>query len=211
MRAAPDWNSGSRERSASAAATAGSVGREVVIPHEDVQTGRVPPAHLHAIDRRQRLLDRQVSGQRGGAGVPTGELGDRPYGAQAVPTQRPQDIAQLDGASVRLLETVDVVDVGLLGNRRQLGVDLVGVRVQLVQPGGDPGDQLMAVDQREDTRDAAQQRVDGAKDRRDGCRSRGASGERLVERAEQVAGKWDRPRWRSAEDADDAAHGRPGY
>ena len=39
-------------------------GHQPVVPHQDVHAGGVAAAHLHAIDRRQGLLDRQVAGER---------------------------------------------------------------------------------------------------------------------------------------------------
>ena len=69
---------------------------EVVVPHEHVETGRVAAAHLHAVDRRQRLLDGEVAGQRGRTGVAPGEVGDRGGRAQAIAPDRPQRVAQRD-------------------------------------------------------------------------------------------------------------------
>ena len=63
---APIWNSGSPARSATEAGDRRVVHVEAVVPDEDVQPGRVAAAHLHAVDRRQRLLDREVAGQRAG-------------------------------------------------------------------------------------------------------------------------------------------------
>ena len=51
----------------------GIVEVEPVVPHEQVQPGRVPPPHLQAVDGRQRQLDRQEAGQRGRAGLPPGQ------------------------------------------------------------------------------------------------------------------------------------------
>ena len=56
------------------------VGRvEPVSTHEHVDAGRVAAAHFEPIERRERLLDREVGGQRALAGVAPGELG-RPRG-----------------------------------------------------------------------------------------------------------------------------------
>ena len=63
-RTEPAWNSGSLDRSAIAAATARVGDVEGVIPDEDVEPCRVASAHLHPVDRRQCLLDRQVAGPR---------------------------------------------------------------------------------------------------------------------------------------------------
>ena len=68
---------------------------EVVVPDEHVDARRIAAAHLHAIDRRQRLLDGEVAGQRRRTGIPTGQIGDGAHRAQAVAAQRPEDVTQV--------------------------------------------------------------------------------------------------------------------
>ena len=47
--------------------------RQAVVPHEQVQPGRVAAAHLESIERRQRLLHCQVAGQSGDRAVASGQ------------------------------------------------------------------------------------------------------------------------------------------
>ncbi len=71
------------------------VGRvEPVVPYEDVDAGAVPAAHLHAIDRAERLLHGQVTGHGGVAGVATCEVEDGAGGAEAIAAHGPHRVAQ---------------------------------------------------------------------------------------------------------------------
>ena len=111
----------------------GGVGRvEAVAPDEDVDPGRVAATDLHEVDRRQGLLDRQVSGVGGLAGAAAGQLGDGTGRAQAVAADGPQDVAQRDRRGAGPLQGVDV-EVG----PGQVGVDLGRVGVELVEAGRD--------------------------------------------------------------------------
>ena len=122
------------------------VGGEVVVPHEDVDAGGVAAADLHAVDRRQRLLDRQVAGEGGRAGVAAGEVGDGRGGAQAVAADRPTGRR---AGRWRAALAASTASASALGGER--GVDVGGVGVELVEPGGDRGDELVAVGQRRAT------------------------------------------------------------
>ena len=133
---------------------------EIVVPDEDVDAGGVAAADLHAVDRRQRLLDREVAGEGSRPGARAGEVGDRGGGAQPVPAQRPQDVAQGDRGDVGGLQLVCVEDA------RQGVVELGGVGVELVEPGSDRGDERLVAGEREQPGNTVQRGVDAAAPRR---------------------------------------------
>ena len=130
------------------------VGVEVVVPHEDVDAGGVAAADLHAVDRRQRLLDRQVAGEA------------------AWPAPRPARSATARGVRRRSRRSAHrtsrrAIDGGagplqLVGVERRPGPSsastLGGVGVELVEAGGDRRHQLVVVGQGEHAGHAVQQR-----------------------------------------------------
>ena len=179
---------------------------ELVVPHEDVHAGRVAAAHLHAVDRRQRLLDGQVAGEGGRAGVAPGQVGDGVGRAQSVAAQLPQHVEQLDRGCAAALQ---LVGVGVDIRRREGGVDLGGVGVELVEAAGDRTDELPVVGQGEHPRRAAQQQVDAPQPDRHRA-DVATHGQRGVEPAEHLIGSRDRAGGGTAQDADDAAHGPTG-
>ena len=119
-------------------------------PDEEVQPGRVAAPHLEAVDRRQRLLHREVAGERGRAGVAPGEVGDRPGGAQPVAAHGPQRVAQRDQRRRWPLRA---------RRRRRpprsassAASTLVGVGVELVEAGVMAADELGSVGEGEHAR-----------------------------------------------------------
>ena len=128
---------------------------ERVVPHEDVKSGRVAPANLHAVDRRQRLLDRQVAGPRRRRRVATGEGVDLVGRAQTIAADRPQHVAETDRRRAGPFQRV-----GVEHRRRRAGLDLLGIAVELVEASADRGDELVAVGEGEHARQAAQRGVD---------------------------------------------------
>ena len=178
---------------------------EPVVPHEQVESGGVAAADLEPVDRRQRPLDGEVAGHRANRRVATGEQRDLPGGAQPVVTDRPRRITQGDKLGARRLDLVDADDPGF-----DLVVDLVGEGLELVEPALDPGHQLVMVGEGEETGQPAQPSVDVA----DGHRDRGHVGTRPeggVESGDDLVGGRNGERRGTAHDADDAAHGFPGY
>ena len=106
---------------------------EPVVPHEQVDAGGVAAADLEPVDRRQRLLDGEVAGQRTDRRVATGEQRDLTGRAQPVVADRPRRITQGDQPGARRLDLVDADDPGF-----DLVVDLVGEGLELVEPTLDP-------------------------------------------------------------------------
>ena len=160
---------------------------EVVVPDEDVDAGRVAAADLHAVDRRERLLDRQVPGEGRPPGIPAGEIGDGCAGAEAVAPQRPEHVAQGDRRGVRCLQLI-----GVQRGRQRL-VELGGVGVELIQPRRDPGDEPVVAVQGEQTGYAVHGCIDAGE--RGGDRGDvAASGEGGVE-AGRAAPRRSVPAW----------------
>jgi hypothetical protein len=89
-----------------------------------VEPGRVAAADLEAIDRRQRLLHREVAGAGSRAGVTSRQRVDFTSGPQPIATDRPQRVAQRDRRRVCLFQRVDV-ETALL--ERGVGVRFNGV------------------------------------------------------------------------------------
>ena len=129
---------------------------EAMVPHEDVEAGGVAAAHLHAVDRRERLLDGQVAGSCRDAGVAAGQRIDLAGGAQTVAADRPQTVAEADRHGARPLERVGVE----AGGTGEAGLDFCGVAVELVEAGADGSDELVAVGEGEHARQAVQRDID---------------------------------------------------
>ena len=185
----------------------GIVDVEVVVPHEDVDAGRVAAADLHAVDRRQRLLDRQVPAERGRrrrrgrpgrrrpapcaagrGGWPTARRAARSTRRWPAPARRGRATARGEG-----------------------GVDVGGVGVELVEPGRDRGRRSSWWSAR--ARTPGSPRSASSTTPRRGGDGAGvtAGGQRGVEPAEQLVARRRRTGRGTADDADDAAHGGSGY
>ncbi len=78
-----------------------------MLVHEHVDARRVAAAHLEPIERRERLLDRQIGGQRALTRITTGEQQHLTRRAQPIVTHRPQRVAQGDRLDAALFELVD--------------------------------------------------------------------------------------------------------
>ena len=139
------------------------------------------------------------------SGVPPGQVGDGPHGAQTVPADGPQHVAQGDRLGARPLQLLGVEHGG-----GQLGVDVGGVRVELVEPGRDRREQLVVIGQRQHAGQPAQGLVDDPRRGGDGAGIT-ADRERRIEAVEQLGPRRRRTGRRTADDADDAAHGCSGY
>ena len=135
--------------------TAGDVER--VVPDEDVEARGVAAANLHPVDRRQRLLDRQVAGPRrhrphhdrrgrrlrgpcagGRCGSPTARRAAGSTRHWHAPAHRHR--SRRSPASV--------------------GVNLLGVAIELIEAGTDGGDELVIVSERQGARQATQGGID---------------------------------------------------
>ena len=131
-----DWNSGSTPRSSTNAATTSGI--DVVIPDEHVQPRRVAPAHLEAIDRRQRLLDRQVAAGR--LRVPA----SRPASSPTSRAVRSRSWRIAHSASFRAIRSAlacfqrrRVEAAGRVVVRVEPGFDIGGEGVELIEAGHD--------------------------------------------------------------------------
>ena len=91
--------------------------RQPVVPHEEVQTGRVATAHLEPVERRQRLLDGQVSGDCRNRAVSAGQRLDFASRAEPVVPNGPCRIAEVDQLGGDALV--------LVGIERSVGLDAV--------------------------------------------------------------------------------------
>ena len=102
---------------------------EPVVPDEEMEPGRVAAPNLETVDRRQGPLDGEVAGHRTDRRVASGEQRDLPGSAQPVVADRPCRVTQVDERGARPLDVVGVDDSGL-----DLVVDLVGERLELIEP-----------------------------------------------------------------------------
>ena len=137
----------------------GLVELEPVVPDEEVEPGRVPPAHLQPVDRGQRQLHGVEAGQRAGTTVTTGQGGHARRGAQAVPPQRPQHVLGSYQRGVGLLDVGDLERACASDDLLDLRLPRRHRRVELVEPGFDGEDQRGAVGQGQHAGDATEQRV----------------------------------------------------
>ena len=151
---------------------------EVVVVDEQVEPGRVPAAHLEPVDRRERLLYGEVSGQRRGGRVASGQRGDLLGGAQTVMAQRPEPVAPHDRVSAQAFG---------VGHRVVALFEIVVERVDRIvehgEPGGDLTDQRVVVGEGHHAWHTTQEGVDRGHSRRRGARLSGG-GDRLVETVE---------------------------
>ena len=136
---------------------------EAMIVHEHVDAGRVAPTHLEPVERRERLLDREIGGERAFAGLAAGELGDSPRRAEAVVADGPERISQCNRLGTATLQLVgrEVVDL-------ETAVDVSNERVELVEAGRDRGHELRPIDERHQPGEPLEQRIDLGEGSRDG-------------------------------------------
>ncbi len=100
---------------------AGGVEVDSMVPDHEVQSGRVPAAHLEPVERRERDLHRGHDLDCCGTSVAAGEVAHSRSGTEAVTPHGPYCVLQPDDRRVHRLE-------------------LVGrVRTQIVEPGFDRG------------------------------------------------------------------------
>ena len=180
-----------------------------MIVDEDVDARRVATAHFEAIDRRERLLDREIADDGAAAGVAPGERPDCRRRAQSIATDRPEQIAQADrrrGARLHdcRVEATGVGDL-VIGSDRG---------VEAVEAARDRGDELELVDDREHPRHAREEgvRFDESVrgDQRIGLGTFQRSG-RPVEEIDNLGLAGDQPARGTTDHADDATHGPSGY
>jgi hypothetical protein len=186
-------------------------GIDVVAPDEDMEARRVASSHFEAVDRRERLLDGEVATQRRNRRVTPGEHLDLTCGAQPVVSDRPQGVLEVDQSGVGPLEVFCVEPVGV---RVEPAFDLRRRGVQLIEAGGDRSDHVDVAHQRQHTGQTPECLVDrpGMRCRRDDIDGgRGDRRNRQVQPGGEFASGGRRSRRWSTDDADDAAHGAPGY
>ena len=156
--------------------------RQPVTPHEQVQAGRVAAAHLEAVERRQGLLHGEVTGNRRNRAVEAGKGLDLACGSQTIEPHRPGRVAKIDQLRGNSLLLVRV--------RRLAGVDLAlrffDAGVELVEPGGYRGGQLVAPEEGTHTGYTLQQLVTAAHGH--GCCGEAVGGDCLVEMSQDLGG-----------------------
>ena len=89
------------------------LGLDVVAPHEDVETCGIAAAHFESIDRRERLLDREVAAEHRRRRIASGERLDLTSGSEAVVADRPGSVLEVDQFGVGVLEGVSVEVIGV--------------------------------------------------------------------------------------------------
>ena len=196
-RTEPDWNSGSKARSATP-----TVPRvELCVPDEQVEPSRIATTHFQAVDGGQRLLHGVVAGERRLAGVAPGEAGYLDCCSKAVASNRPQGVAECDQRQTLCFDLVGRQRGGL--ERR---LPLCGERFEHVEAGGDRGHGLMAVDERQHAGQTVEHPVDLVHGRR-GSAGIGRGGNSGVEQRDELVAARRGPGRETADDADDSAHG----
>ena len=179
-RAAPPWNSGSPARSETAATIAGSSRSRSWSQTKTCNPAESRPrTSMRSIADNACWIARYPASALGPASRPARSTTARGR-AQAIAADRPQRIAQRDQLGAAPLEGVDVEVAG-----GQLGVDLGGVGIELVEAGDDRRDQLGVLDEGEQPRHAVEDRVDLAQERRHGADVT-ARGQRGVETGEHL-------------------------
>ena len=124
-----------------------------MVPHEQVQAGGVATANLEAIERRQRLLHGQVTGDRSDGAVAPDQRLDLASGAQTIVSDRPGRVTQLDqfGGDPLLFIRVE----------RKVRIDPLSISAmrpfELIEPGDDAYRQFVTADQRGDAGNPFQQ------------------------------------------------------
>ena len=176
------------------------VGRQTVVPDEQVQTGRVAAAHFESVDGRQRLLHRQIPRHRSGPGVASREVVDGVHGAQTVAADRPDRIAQCDEVGTGAFDVVGRHRLGTFEHR------LGGAHpvVETVETGGDSSDEFAPAQQGLHTGYSVQQCIALGGDA--GHLAHFVGTECCIEQPQQGGGVGHRPGRRTTRDRDDAAH-----
>ena len=125
---------------------------EAVVPHHHVQPGTIATAHFHAVDRRECLLYRQITGDGRGTRIAAGEVANRLGSQQPILAQRPHRVPRGQQFGV------DVLD--LIGRQPVAGLQLAlpgrDASIKLVETGSDTDDEFVATDQRQHSRNAMQ-------------------------------------------------------
>ena len=178
---------------------------EPVVPHEQVEPGGVAAPDLEPVDRRQCPLNGEVAGHRTDRRVATGE-----HETSRAVRSRSWRIAHVASRSATSVALAASIVVGADDPDTRSGHRLVGECLELVEPALDPRHQLVMVGEREQAGQPAQSSVDGLDSRRDRAHV-GPRREGGIEPGDDLVSGRDRERGRAAHDADDAAHGVPGY
>ena len=178
------------------------VGRQPVVPDEQMQAGRIAAAHLEPVDGRQRLLYGQVSRYRSNTGVASGEVVDGLHGAQSIAADGPGGIAQGDEFGARSLDVVGGHRLGTF--EQQLG----GAHpvVESVETSREGCDEFASTLEGLHTGHPVQQRI--ALRREAGHVAHPVGAERRIEQPQQGVGVGHRPGRGTTRDRDDAAHVR---
>jgi len=115
------------------------IAREAVVPHHHVHAGRVATAHFKPVDRRQRLLNREVCRERAATGASPGHAVDGTGRADAIVAQRPRGVAQRSYKCAATLEHGSAGrGIGLL----QPPVGVSEARVELIESHGECSDEF---------------------------------------------------------------------
>ncbi len=170
-----------------------------------MDAGRIAAPHLEPVDRRQRLLDREIGRDCPRTGIVTGQRRHLACGPQPIVAKRPQDVAQSDRLGAEPLE-----DDGVVSTRFEVGIDVVDIRVELVESTGDRRDELVMVRQRHHAGNTAKQKIRFRGPARDGDRI-AERGDRGIQQLEHVVRTRHRSGGPTTDHSDDAAHGSPGY
>ncbi len=212
LRTEPDWiQSGRRRARRSTQRTAGSSRSSAWSLHEHVDARRVAAADLEPVDRREA-----PAGSRGSrralpaAAIAAGERADFAGGAEPVVADRPEHIAQCDRSGAGRSRPSAASDRRARARRRMLGGDASSRSRRAVIPA--TSSTVTGEGERRRAR-PQEQRVDvcACSGATVGVVRRADRGNGSVEPAESVAASRHGRVEGRAEDADDAAHDRPGY
>ncbi len=173
---------------------------EAVVPDQHMDACAVAAAHLHAVDRGERLLNGQVARHRAHTCVATGQLGDGVRRADAILAHRPDGVAHGQQLCVDRFDLVGGEHVARF--QRPLAID--DAAIDLVEAGADACDQLAAPDECEHAGHPVQGMIHLChQHRRFG--ERGCS-DSSIEQSDEVARQWNGPAAGSGDDRDDATH-----
>ena len=121
---------------------------EAVVVHEDVDAGRVAAADFEPVERRERLLDREVRGERTLAGIPAGELGDlTAVRSRSLRTAQSASRSAIASAPRRSSSSA------VRSSASSRAVDVSREGIELVEAGRDRGHELRPVDERHQARE----------------------------------------------------------